>query len=124
MRHFTYRIPLQEITRIGSWLIFAGLLLLVFLTLVMRGSYLALVIGMSAYSIGLGFTSAPLNRLTLFSTLVPKGTASALISLFVMLLTGIGNQFFGWIYSSHSNIIFSGFCAAIGVLYLFIYRLI
>lgn len=109
--------PLMQITEIGSFYILYSLIFCVCLTYVFSGNYLAIIAGVTAYSFWLGYISAPLNRLTLFSTMVPKGTASALISLIMMLIIGAGNEFAGWVYQNHKNDHFSLFLAIAGIIY-------
>jgi MFS transporter, DHA1 family, multidrug/chloramphenicol efflux transport protein len=119
MRYHTYKHSLAQLAAIGSFAIINSLLLTAILPIAFHSHYLAIIFGMCLYSFGLGFTSAPLNRLTLFSTIIPKGTASAMISALLMALTGLGNEFAGWIYNSQNNLYFATFCATCGILYYF-----
>lgn len=115
--------PLTRITKIGSIFILVSLLLLVILTFILRGNYLAIILGITIYSFWLGYIAAPLNRLILFATMVPKGTASALASVILMLITGSGNQFAGFLYSGHSNLLFSSYCAVLGIIFYVLFKL-
>lgn len=121
VRRHLKTLPLTRITEIGSIFIFLSLLFLLLITFVMHNSYIAIIIGITIYSFWLGYISAPLNRLTLFATMVPKGTASALASVILMLITGSGNQLAGFIYSGHNNLFFSLYCAILGVIYYFLF---
>lgn len=123
MRLQTYRRSLQQITTIGSFILLFSLSMMALLVLFVSHHYTCIIIGISCYAFGLGFTSAPLNRLTLFSTIIPKGTASALISVILMLLTAMGNQMAGYIYTNQSNVNFSLFCAGIGIIYFLIFAM-
>jgi DHA1 family multidrug/chloramphenicol efflux transport protein-like MFS transporter len=122
MRFSTYRMALQRIATIGAMVLLLGLALVSLLPSLLPLSYLGVIIGISIYAFGLGFMTAPLNRLTLFSTMIPKGTASALISVILMLCTGVGNQLVGLVYVSENNTYFGLFCGACGLIFLLSYR--
>lgn len=123
MRKSTYRKTLHQLTEFGSTVIVVGLIITGLLPLLINASYVWIIVGISFYSFGLGFTSAPLNRLVLFSTSVPKGTAAAMSSMILMMTISIGNELAGWIYSDLNNVTFSLFCGLFGLIYLFVYRL-
>ncbi len=106
---------LTRIVAIGAIAILASLLFLVLSTFILNEHYSGIIIGISCYSFWLGYITAPLTRLTLFATMVPKATASALISLMTMLIVGFGNELAGWIYESSNNMYFSLYCAASGL---------
>lgn len=114
MRFYTYKIPLLTIINYGAWIILMSLVLMSFFVFFSH-HYIGLIVGISLYSYGLGLISAPLNRLTLYSTLIPKGTASALVSMILMILTAIGNQLSGFVYITKNNFYFSIFCSTCGI---------
>lgn len=121
MRRSTYRMPLERIILIGSCILLFGLALLAILPIVLHKSYVGILIGTSCYAFGLGFTMGPLNRLTLFSTALSKGTASALMNILMMLFTGLGSLFISLIYLSLNNVYFGLFCGSFGLIYLGFY---
>lgn len=122
VRRHLARMPLTRITEIGSAFILVSLLLLPLISYLLNDHYLGIILGISIYSFWLGYISSPLNRLTLFATMVPKGTASALTSLILMLTTGLANQLAGYIYGTHNNLFFSVYCAIIGFFYFVLFR--
>ena len=79
--------------------------------------YLALMPGLIIYFFGLGLIGAPLSRLILFSTHVSKGTASALMSLVLMVVQAIGIPIANAVYVSHLNVYLGTYCLIIGVVY-------
>lgn len=121
MRLMTYRLTLGAIATQGSKLLIGALILLSFSSFIFHNHYLAIIFGISLYSFALGIINSPLSRITLYSTIVPKGTASALISLMVMVFSAIGNQVAGFVYSVENNLNFAIFCTVIGLIYLLIY---
>lgn len=116
MRYYLKKRSMLSIIENGTWFILFSLVAMA-CVLYFKTHYLFIIIGMTIYSYGLGLITAPLNRLTLFSTLVPKGTASALLSVILMVLTAIGNQLSGLFYMSLNNFLFAIFCATCGVIY-------
>lgn len=123
MRAHTVNRSLAQIITTGSLVMIGSLLAMPLLTFIFKEHYITIIIGICAYSFGLGYVTAPLNRKTLFSTLVPKGTASAIISVVTMLLIGTGNELAGYFYQDQSNFVYSLFCASSGLIYLLIYGL-
>lgn len=124
MRYLSRSIGLEKIIFLGSLFVFLSLLSTPFLSFLLQEHYVAIVLGISFYSFGLGLISAPLNRLTLFSTNVPKGTASALISICTMVLIALGNQCAGWVYLTRHNLYFALFCMSCGCIYFLIFNFI
>lgn len=117
MRHISRKLSLHTITNYGCFLL-ATCLGLMGIVSVINSTYYILIIGLSFYSFALGFISAPLNRIALFSVRVPKGTTSAMISIILMIFTALGNQMAGWLYTytNHHNEYFGLFCAMIGII--------
>lgn len=118
MRLLTHHVNLVRLSNIGSGIMVLSLLLTSILPILFNNHYLALIVGLSCYAIGLGFIGAPITRLTLFSTIIPKGTASALMSMIGMLLMATGNQLGGWVYATQNNTDFGLFCGLAGLVYL------
>lgn len=116
MRRYLDKRTLGQLSRFGSHMILWSVVAVAAVLLVNK-SYVWLIIGLSFYSFGLGFTTAPLNRMTLFATTVPKGTASALASIITMVVIAISTELGGLIYSSYNNLYFGLFCALCGILY-------
>jgi DHA1 family multidrug/chloramphenicol efflux transport protein-like MFS transporter len=97
--------------------------LMVLCIFILNIHYIAIIIGISCYAFAWGLTSGPLTRLTLFSTFIPKGTASAVMNLTLMLWIAAGNQIAGFLYVYYKNISFSLFCGAAGGIYIVFYGL-
>lgn len=122
MRHVSQKMSLRAMTNYGSFMLAICLMLMGIVSLI-NSTYYILIIGMSLYSFALGFISAPLNRIALFAALVPKGTTAAMISIILMVITALGNQLSGWVYTNHHNEYYALFCAMIGILFFCIYFL-
>lgn len=122
MRYWLPKIALPRIVTAGSIIMFLSLFVTPLLVYFIYPSYVPIIISMCIYAFGLGFTTAPLNRLTLFSTLVPKGTASAMMSVLLMFLCALGNQTANWFYYNESNIKFAFFCLMCSLVYCLFYR--
>ena len=113
--------PLNRICKIGSYITICGLLITFPLSWIFDYHYLPIITAISIYAFGLSFVTTTLNRLTLYATSVPKGTASALISVILMLTTAAGNYLADRVYNIGGNTSFSIFCAAFGIIYFFMY---
>ena len=119
LRYLTHRGSIKKITMIGSAFGIGGLFLTYFLSYLMNDYFVWLMPGLIIHFFGLGITAAPMGRFILFSTLVSKGTTSALMSIIVMGIMAGGIEVGSYLYLSHSNLIFALYCALIGVIYLF-----
>lgn len=117
MRYLLHFYSLEKLVFISSISLVICLFFTCGITYLFAGSPYALIVGLSCYLFMQSIGVASLTRLVLFSTSVPKGTASALMNSIEMILFGIGNQIGGMIYYSHSNFNFSLFCVGCGVLY-------
>jgi DHA1 family multidrug/chloramphenicol efflux transport protein-like MFS transporter len=107
VRYLINHITLNKISKLGS-----------FITLFsFNNHYIAIVVAISFYAFGLSFVTTTLNRSTLYSTIVPKGTAAAMMSVVLMLITATGNNLANLLYNAGGNFYFSLYCAACGVVY-------
>lgn len=116
MRRYLEKKSLIQLARFGTYIIGSSLVLMS-VALFFNHHYIWLIIGLSLYSFGLGFTTGPINRMILFFTDVPKGTASALASIITMIIIGIATQLGGIVYKNYNNFHFGLFCALCSVLY-------
>lgn len=113
----THRYPLQKIILLGSSFSFLGLFMACLLPFIWGESFIWLIPGLFIYFFSFGLISAPLNRFILYATKIAKGTASALLSIIIMLVQGIGIEVGNWIYKNHVNSHFGLYCACIGLIY-------
>jgi DHA1 family multidrug/chloramphenicol efflux transport protein-like MFS transporter len=95
-----------------------GIILIALLPYLYGNSYHYLLPGIIIYFFALSIINAPLNRFCLFITSVSKGTASALVSLSVMIIGAIGIEIASAFYQQHNNLYFGIFCNAVGALFL------
>lgn len=112
---------LLNITRHGSLILVTSLLAMTFFSYLAPNDYLILIIGYTCYAIGIGMVSAPLNRLILFITDVPKGTASAMISFSTMFLMSLLNFIAGHAYKGQDNFYFAASAGVSVILYACLY---
>lgn len=117
LHRMTHKHLVKRLVIIGSWMMSVGLLGMFILPLVLGRHYLWLMPGNIIYFLGVGFVSAPLTRLVLFSTHVMKGTASALMSIISMAIQALGLALAALLYASHNNIVLAGYCFVIGIFY-------
>jgi MFS transporter, DHA1 family, multidrug/chloramphenicol efflux transport protein len=120
LHHLSGKLSMKKILWIGSLISSISLATIFFLPLVTNSHFTLLMPGLIGYFLGLGMTSAPLERLILFSTPVTKGITSALMTMILMLIVGLGIEGGNLVYSSHENLYFALYCAIIGVLYMMI----
>lgn len=117
LHRLTHHFSLRKIIFLGSLFSFTGLFFTAVLPLVFGEKYFWLIPGLIIYFFSFGIISAPLNRLILYSTEVSKGTASALLSLLMMFILGLGVEGASFIYKTHQNLFFGFYCAAAGLLF-------
>jgi DHA1 family multidrug/chloramphenicol efflux transport protein-like MFS transporter len=117
LHRMTHSGTVKKLVIQGSWIVSAGLLGMLVMPLCFGNQYIWLMPGNIVYFFGIGFASAPLTRLVLFSTSVVKGTASALMSIISMSIQALGLALGALIYASHNNIVLASYCLAIGVAY-------
>lgn len=123
MRRLLESFSLMRLAEFGTLFVGASFLLMQ-LALGINSHYIGLIVGLSLYSFGLGLAAGPLSRLVLFSTEVPKGTASALSSLITMIIIGCATQAAGWIYAGYNNIYFGVFCNVCGLIYVALFYVV
>jgi DHA1 family multidrug/chloramphenicol efflux transport protein-like MFS transporter len=113
----TYHCTLERIIVIGSCVMGLGLILMPLFVIVLQGSFIGLMPGLIVYFFGLGITHGPLTRLTLFTTPIAKGTASAMMTMLGMLTQALGIEVANRLYATHLNVRFGLFCTGVGMLY-------
>lgn len=118
LHRMTHHVTLNRLISIGSWFAISGLIMMLVFTAFLGNNYLAIMPGVMIYFFGLGFVNAPLNRWTLFTTSVMKGTASALMSMVSMGMMALELEFSNWVYSGHSQLLLSLYCFVLGCAYL------
>lgn len=123
MRILTHFFTLSRITFIGTICMALSALITILAIYLFDKHYSAIIIGICCYAFSWGLASSPLTRLTLFSTFIPKGTASAVMNLTLMLIIALGNQTAGFLYIYYHNLSFSLFCGIAGILYVYFYYL-
>lgn len=120
LHRFTYRFGLKTIIKIASAIMLSGLFLTGALPYCFGNNYLYLLPGTIIYFLSLSLLSAPLNRFALFVTPVGKGTASAIISLGIMLVGAVGIEIGSYYYYhyGHSNLHYGLYAIVVGLVYL------
>lgn len=118
LRHLTKTQSLRKIIHNGSFIFSIGLIILYGLPLIAGNDFYWLMPGLILYGFSLGVISAPLNRLTLYTTPVSKGTAYAMMSLFAMIIQALGVEIANHIYASHNNLHFALYCLVVGIVYM------
>jgi len=105
------RYQLRTILWLGAIISISSLLLCFILPSMISFHYIWLMPGLILYFFSLGITTAPLERLILFALPVAKGTASAMMSMILMLLNAIGLEVANYLYAQHKNIMLSSYFA-------------
>ncbi|MCP0914370.1 MFS transporter [Legionella sp. 27cVA30] len=118
LRYLTHRYSVRKILLIGSAITSVSLGLVLFIPTLTSDYFVWLMPGLIFYFFGLGVSTAPLDRLILFSTPIAKGTTSALMTMIAMCIQGLGIEVANYFYLGHSNLIFGFFCASSGAVYL------
>lgn len=118
LHRLTYKYKIKGLIYLGCVIMTIGLILMALLPYLYGDNYQYLLPGIIIYFFSLSIINAPLNRHCLFVTSVSKGTASALISLSVMVIGAIGIEIASIFYRSHSNLYFALFCNITGVFFL------
>ncbi|MBA2648557.1 MAG: MFS transporter [Legionella sp.] len=114
LHYLTYRFKLKSIICIGSIIVAIGALLSALLPYFYGNDYKLLLPGIILYFFALSIVSAPLNRYCLYITKISKGTASAVISLSVMLIGALGIEIANYTYK-HNNFNFGLYCIIISL---------
>lgn len=123
VRRYIQSFTLMAMIKYGTYIIISSLMLTALASFIFQANYQILIVGFSLYALGLGIITAPFNRVVLYLTDVPKGTASATISFFTMFLMSCGNYLAGYVYQSKNNFYFALCCALSVVIYAFLYEL-
>ena len=116
LHRLTYRLKIKAILYIGTLILIAGLCLTALLPFVFGDHFINLMPGIIIYFFSIGIVSAPLNRFALFVTSVTKGTASAIISLFIMVINALSIELGNVIYKSHVNLYLGLYDLVVGLL--------
>lgn len=112
LNRLTYRYKLKPILYLGCSFISVGVLLMAILPYCYGNDYHYLLPGIIIYFFSLSLIHAPLNRLCLYITPVSKGTASALISISVMIVGAIGIELGNLVYHDRLNLSLGLYCSA------------
>lgn len=107
----------NQLVSIGAWITVWGVLLMAILSSILGNGYIWIMPGIIIYFFGMGLCYGPLTRLTLFSTIIVKGTAAALMCMISMCIQAIGLEISNMIYSNHSNLMLSLYCMGAGILF-------
>ncbi|CEG56762.1 MFS transporter [Legionella fallonii] len=118
LHRLTYKHEIKQIIFLGCIIMSIGVILVALLPYFYGNNYLLLIPGIIIYFFALSIINAPLNRFCLFITPVSKGTASALISLSVMVIGATGIEIASAFYHEHINLYLGIFCMAVGALFL------
>lgn len=116
LQQMTHYYSLFRLIILGSVVVIVGLLLMLGFSVTGGHTYIAIMPGNMIYFFGLGMVMGPLTRFVLFSTDIPKGTASALMSIFTMSIYGLGITLADFYYHGN-NIHFAAYCGGVGLIY-------
>ena len=117
LHRLTYKYKIKQIIYFGCIIMAIGIILIALLPYLYGTNYQLLLPGIIIYFFSLSIINAPLNRFCLFITSVTKGTASALISLSVMIVGALGIEIASLFYHQHNNLHFGIFCNLIGIVF-------
>ncbi|CAM2899923.1 MFS transporter [Legionella worsleiensis] len=123
LHRLTYRLNIKTIIYLGCIIMSAGMMLITLLPYFYGNHYIYLIPGILIYFFSLSVINAPLNRFCLFTTSVSKGTASAIISINVMVIAALGIELGSAFYRTHNNLHFGLYCNGIGLLFLLLIAL-
>lgn len=115
LHRLTYKFEIKNIIYLGCMIMASGIILMAILPYLYGNNYIYLIPGIIIYFFALSIINAPLNRFCLFVTNIGKGTASALISLNVMIIGAIGIEIASFFYHNHNNLHFALYCSAVVV---------
>ncbi|PWY56003.1 multidrug transporter MdfA [Legionella qingyii] len=118
LHKLTYKYQIKQIVFLGCIILVVGAVLTSLLPYLFGNAYYYLLPGTIIYFFALSVINAPLNRYCLFVTPVSKGTASALVSLCVMVVGAIGTEVANLFYKQHNNLHFGLYCNAIELIFL------
>lgn len=109
---------LQFLIKLGTLFIGIALLFGFMFSILLDQHYLVLVIAFSLYSLGLGLVSSSINRLTLFSSNVAKGSVTAALSIILVILLAVGTELANYLYLELNNVKLAGYLSVLFALYL------
>ncbi|WP_454780902.1 MFS transporter [Legionella sp. WA2022007384] len=118
LHKLTYKYKIKQIVFLGCIILVIGTVLTSLLPYLFGNAYYYLLPGTIIYFFALSVINAPLNRYCLFVTPVSKGTASALVSLCVMVVGAIGTEGANFFYKHHNNLHFGLYCNVIELIFL------
>lgn len=119
LHRLTYHFSIKKIIAFGCVILLSGTLLMGLLPYFFGNGFYYLLPGIIIYFFSLSILNAPLNRFCLYITNVSKGTVSAIISLSVMVIGGLGIEVASKFYEHHSNLLFGVYCIIISLLFIF-----
>lgn len=117
LHRMTYNHSVKKLILLGCIIMFVGTVLTSLLPFLYGNNYYYLLPGIIIYFFALSVVNAPLNRFCLFVTSVSKGTASALISLSVMVIGAVGVEVANHFYRSHNNLHFGLYCNVVQIVF-------
>jgi DHA1 family multidrug/chloramphenicol efflux transport protein-like MFS transporter len=117
LHRLTHKCTMKQIIIKGCLIMGVGTISSAILPYLYGNAYYYLLPGIIIYFFGLSVVNAPLNRYCLYVTSVSKGTASALISLSVMIIGAVGIEIANILYKHHSNLNFGLFCNGVQALF-------
>jgi DHA1 family multidrug/chloramphenicol efflux transport protein-like MFS transporter len=115
LQSLTHRYSPRQITYFGTVVYISGLLISVLSAFFTRGHVLAIVPGLVINFLGMSLVFAPLNRIVLYTTDVAKGSASAVVSLFIMIVQSLCIEINTYFYHNHDNILWTILCLLQGL---------
>jgi DHA1 family multidrug/chloramphenicol efflux transport protein-like MFS transporter len=118
LHKLTYKYKIEQIVFLGCIIMIIGAVLTSLLPFLYGNAYYYLLPGTIIYFFALSVINAPLNRYCLFVTPVSKGTASAVVSLCVMIVGALGTEIASVFYKQHNNLHFALYCNAVQFLFL------
>lgn len=118
LHRLTYKYKIKELIYLGSVFLVLAMLFMTLLPYFYGNQYYYLLPGTILYFFSLSIINAPLNRFSLYSTPVSKGTASALVSLMIMIIGALGIEAASLFYDKHNNFYFGLYCTFVSTIYL------
>ncbi|MDF1758859.1 MAG: MFS transporter [Legionellaceae bacterium] len=113
----TYKVDLKKLALIGGCIAFIGVLSIFLLPIIFGNNFIWLMPGVIIYFFGFGFCASPIYRLTLYTTKVTKGTASALLSMIYMSIQGISLEVANMVYAIDASYL-GIFCMIVAVIFM------
>jgi len=118
LHHLTYKYSIKTIMYLGCVIFAFGTSLMAILPYIYGNHFYYLLPGTIVYFFSLSILNAPLNRFCLYITDVSKGTASAIISLSVMIIGAVGIEIANKFYAHHSNLNFGLYSVGVTIIFL------